>query len=98
MNKEKLMAEITRLTKLPSWMSDPTVSKQVTQLGRRLWKLTNEGKGRKIKVTHINGETELFQSFSEARKKLKMGDVNLHKYLDSGIRDAKGRLFERFEN
>lgn len=96
MNKEKLMIKITRLTKLPSWVSDPIVSKRVTQLGKRLWKLTNEGKGRKIKVTHINGETELFQSFSEARKKLKMGDVNLRKYLDSGIRDAKGRLYESY--
>lgn len=105
MNKEKLMIEITRLTKLPSWMDNEETVKKVAKLGAQLWLMTDEikplddgnvHKGKGIRVIYPDGQEQIFVSRAHAKRVAKISEITIRKYLDTGQCDSWGRMYESY--
>lgn len=99
------MAEITRLTKLPSWIEDEETVKKVANLGAQLWLVTddikplddgNVHKGKGIRVIYPDGQEQIFVSRAHANRVAKISEITIRKYLDTGQRDSRGRLYESY--
>lgn len=99
------MAEITRLTKLPSWMDNEETVNKVAKLGAQLWLMTDDikqpdneniHKGKGIRVIYPDGQEQIFVSRAHAKRVAKISEITIRKYLDTGQCDSWGRLYESY--
>lgn len=86
-------------------MDNEETVKKVANLGAQLWFMTedikqpgneNIHKGKGIRVVYTDGQEQIFVSRAHANRVANISEITIRKYLDTGQRDSRGRLYESY--